>query len=781
MQACETMRHKASGSLIVWVLAMLVGGGAALVPGTAEALSGELTTLLNSTGRNLKANQSGKNCEPQVFAEVGVALEHVSRSLGDLFFDGDVSEKHERYAGTITPHDAAGGGVQASRCTGDFSALWLIKPGHQADAGNIHIYANLNSCACATSTDLKKGYLQFVVPVIRSKSYDGSESLDVGAPHDFIIDYECCDGSRQGRTGAEEAPSTATRVNAEPPWPRTAPPPPRPPVKAPEPPKPQPVTPQWSMDNPCPPCQSWKDYLDRTLVEIARLEAENRALENELADLENGIGRKQKEISNLRDDIKLQEGTGGSASNYPLPGWKTDSVTQADGRVKVTVTDASGRIVEERYRERTDLARMRKKIEDLEAEIRQDRQKQEQLKQRRDANQRGIEAKKQQAEAYRKGLEECIREKCSVQPQTPAYHRMESPLPQPIEPSQQTEPAKPMHQAEPVKPMQPAEPPKPVQQTEPARPVQPSRPATCGIESSKPIVVGPKSEVGTGAAKVVEEAASGFLGGLLGKATGGILGGGGGDAEGPPLSKDPIPDSEKKTFQVNDQLKMRVGAHLDPEGKQVLISATILEVPGKGTFQAVGYKFLPLPDHIAQTSDCAWQPADQYFWYKLWLEWSLSVSWSRDHFVDGQRVSHEEGSFAKSGVKDLASGTVKIPGTPEFGATLWQQAGFPRATSGVQSMGFAIPLESTKLESGVAQIVIQVTNPTVDPVVTIPVDLILMMGDQQNVLGDTGEAKDKIPILGGIPVLGEAFRDKQTEDKRPLLILIKPTLVPVNE
>lgn len=748
----------------------------ALLPTPANALSNEFRHLLNSIGRDIVGNQSGKFCEPQLFAEVGTSLTHVTRGLKDLVSSGDSSEKHERYEGVIEPHTAVAGGVQATRCKGTFSALWVIKPGTQADAGFIRITANVTSCPCATASELKLGYMQFTVPVTRSRAFDDSESFTAGNARDFVIEAECCNGRKTSRTGAQDAPATAvapprtavaTPQAATPQPPRTSPPPPPPPPPPPAPPKPV-EKPAWSMANPCPPCQNWKDYLDRTLAEIAALEKERQALAEELGTLERAIGDRQKQIEDLRTRIRLQEGTGGSASDYPQPGWKTESVTQADGRVKITVTDASGRVVEESYRERKDLAKLRQQIDELEAASTRDRARQEQIRQRIASLESAITAKNKQAEAYRSGLADCIREQCgvAVSEDLPAV-AVPAPAMVPTTPATPTPPTMPATSAPLVTPAPQTDKPAKTDTSPPAK-------TGCGFSPSQPMTVGPRSEVGSGAERAAKKAAGGFLGGLVSQATGGMLStGGGGEAEAPPVVENPVPETNRRIFKVNDDLEIEVGMAWTKDG--LLISHELVKSPDKGTFHAAAM----------QRPDCSWALPDDYMWYKLWLEWSLSVSWTRDHYVDGKHVKHEEGGWTESGTRDIASGVLGTSADAPSAESklagampIWQRAGFSGATGGIQGMGTVYGLTPEDLEKtgmkNPVHFVLHIADPRVDPVRTIPLDFVLI--DKSLVQGDA--AKPRIPVLGDTEWMRGLLKTAGSERENKELMLMLPKIGP---
>ncbi|MBI4969090.1 MAG: hypothetical protein HZC25_13320 [Rhodospirillales bacterium] len=250
-------------------------------------------------------------------------------------------------------------------------------------------------------------------------------------------------------------------------------------------------------------------------------------------------------------------------------------------------------------------------------------------------------------------------------------------------------------------------------------------PATpkCALVPAKPMTVGPQNEVGAGTGKMVQDAARNVVGGLFGGGGGGGFGIGGlgggsrmGGApsalsssgpKGPSLVADPVP--AKQAFAHPDGLStIKLGGRMTEEGLK--ISAEIESAPGKGTFHS-----LQIEDDACRVL----KPKAYYLW-KLWEEWTLTVTWWRERYVDGQRVSREEGGWQQSGRRDIAQGVVEVETEAN---PLWKRFGYDRATEGVQGLGADFAVTTDQLAGGAMKLVIHVSNPSVDPVVTMPFDL----------------------------------------------------------
>jgi hypothetical protein len=221
----------------------------------------------------------------------------------------------------------------------------------------------------------------------------------------------------------------------------------------------------------------------------------------------------------------------------------------------------------------------------------------------------------------------------------------------------------------------------------------------------KPIKVGSNGKVGSGAHGTKK--ALGMLGGLASNFLGGGSGGGGG---GPRLAQCRIKESEQHLFtDPGTGISLKVGAKRS--GDMVTVFADIDRSPDSGTFQGVW-----LGDPEGNVSAPA--RADIC---KLWGEWSLSVSWTRTEYVDGQKVSEERGGYGASGRFDLP-GMVSSDSAPQG---LWKQLGFSNASHGARQVALTFKLPAAALTAEPVPIFIHVTRPKLDPVVTQPFVLIM--------------------------------------------------------
>ena len=225
-------------------------------------------------------------------------------------------------------------------------------------------------------------------------------------------------------------------------------------------------------------------------------------------------------------------------------------------------------------------------------------------------------------------------------------------------------------------------------------------------ESHEAITVGANNDVGSSAN--FKEKAKKKAAGLATKAITGLLGiggGGGGKSDGPETYKDPVKNKYKiKVKDKPEKREIRLGGVFTPDG--LLISTDIKKAPGKGTFQTVylenprGWRLVPV----------------RLFMYEIWADWKLSVSWTRDTYVDGQLVKHEEGGWTESWRELIASGReIQYAEVP-----IWEQLGFNTAVSGARSLGTLFEVSPEMLAQEPINLVIHVTDPKKDPVITFP-------------------------------------------------------------
>ncbi|MDB5472374.1 MAG: hypothetical protein JWR84_3934 [Caulobacter sp.] len=250
-------------------------------------------------------------------------------------------------------------------------------------------------------------------------------------------------------------------------------------------------------------------------------------------------------------------------------------------------------------------------------------------------------------------------------------------------------------------------------------------------QGRKPITVGSNGKVGSGAklAKDLGKQAIGMLGGALGLGGGG---GGGGDSDGPPLYKCRIKDSEMTVFDdPATGVSLKVGAKRG-KGDVVNLFANIAKSPDQGTFQTA---FLEKPNgpnagQVQAPFDVG--PCD------LWGEWKLTVSWTKDTYVDGQHVDHQEGGWSETG-KFVIPGMLSKESAP---TGMWRQMGFSSASHGAREafMAFHVPPGG-----GPLTFVVHVTRPGGDPVTTAPFVMTMTETAPGVFTFEKGEVEDDCP------------------------------------
>ncbi len=229
----------------------------------------------------------------------------------------------------------------------------------------------------------------------------------------------------------------------------------------------------------------------------------------------------------------------------------------------------------------------------------------------------------------------------------------------------------------------------------------------------EPVIIGSNAKVGSGA-----RARSKAVSTLTGLA-GGLLGGGGGSGKnGPPLVRCKIKDKQMTVFtDPGTGISLKVGAK--QAGDALFVFAEVDKSPDSGTFQTA---FLETPDGAVRTPDkldiCS-----------LWGEWSLTVSWTKTTYVDGQVVSRESGGYSRTGDFNIP-GLVSSDQAPQG---LWRQMGFSNASHGARMIGMRYKLPPGGLSQPLAT-VIHVTRPGQDPVISQPFALLMTQGPDGIVL-----------------------------------------------
>lgn len=218
------------------------------------------------------------------------------------------------------------------------------------------------------------------------------------------------------------------------------------------------------------------------------------------------------------------------------------------------------------------------------------------------------------------------------------------------------------------------------------------------------IEVGPRDEVGK--KTLGEKATEQVVGGVLGR----VFGGGSrrsSRSQGPRTRRDPTrkldyfyPDTPEQDLSVG------VRARWTDDG--LLVSGRIDEDDETGTFQTL---------YIQDCQNRRLYPAALEM-YKIWAEHRLTVSWTKTTTVDGRVVSRETGGWSENWNEDLGTFTV---GQARKMPAVWQQLGFDRAHGGARQIGAYFQLTPADLEaSGPLAMIVHVTRPEQDPVITHP-------------------------------------------------------------
>lgn len=342
---------------------------------------------------------------------------------------GIAKDAWDGWGQTVETWDFEAGG----ECEIRGSASWSKRPQPGAEGGVIRISITASNCKCPTGNSVKQGNVRVNVPVRYSPAGSRQPGFSAGTLQDIRVEATCCGnpgvdpnvylyspgGTMTGVVkpqddrpppAAKPPPRTPTGTGGAPPTTTPVPKPPPPTVA----PKPKPVWPPAAADlsRVCPECDSYRDA-------IARLRGQLAAAEQRAADAQRGLSearadtqKAEADVRRLQNELRAQEGTGGSAFD-PDTGRTTSATTQADGTVRITVTDASGKVVEERTRERRDTAAVRKQLEDAERRLAESRTNEARLsKQLGDARvdaQRAAAALRTQEALYEECIDKCRR------------------------------------------------------------------------------------------------------------------------------------------------------------------------------------------------------------------------------------------------------------------------------------------------------------------------------------------------------------------------------------
>ncbi len=259
--------------------------------------------------------------------------------------------------------------------------------------------------------------------------------------------------------------------------------------------------------------------------------------------------------------------------------------------------------------------------------------------------------------------------------------------------------------------------------------------------------VGSSAELGnraTGAAK------SQALGSLFGSSSSSSLGSiGGGSLFGNSSSADSGPETgddpttgdftNGSSGGVDYSLRTNIGP-----GNKLTVSLDLKDVPGDGTFHS----------QWVRDSNGKYHLPVKFIIITLYRDWSLTVSWTYDRYVDGEHVEHREGGWSESGRDNLGSIRLNFSGEEGQENAIWNRLGFDTATKGVQHLVTEYDLPSDVVNGPCpVRLTNHISLPDKDPVTTVP-------------------------LLGDIPMLGTLFKSEaERQEKQNLMMFITPHII----
>ena len=249
--------------------------------------------------------------------------------------------------------------------------------------------------------------------------------------------------------------------------------------------------------------------------------------------------------------------------------------------------------------------------------------------------------------------------------------------------------------------------PRPDSGSDPVEPVNPEQ----WRQVRQPILVGDNDDVGSGSRR--REQATSAATGLLRNA----LGLGGGNSRnrrrdtGPQEIRCRLNRRDLVSFdnQAGDTSISMLGQR---GGDQLTVYVGVDDSPGSGTFQAA-----MLQNQFGQLL----APSDVQI-CDLYGEWRLSVSWTRTSYRNGRQTSRETGGWTETGLFGVP-GLGGESGDPPAG--LWSQLGFDNASHGARQVALTFDLSEAQLWQDGAVLLVHVTRPNDDPVMTTPFAMML--------------------------------------------------------
>ncbi len=226
------------------------------------------------------------------------------------------------------------------------------------------------------------------------------------------------------------------------------------------------------------------------------------------------------------------------------------------------------------------------------------------------------------------------------------------------------------------------------------------------------MTIGPNNEVGSSAqaAKEMRDKVTGAAKGAATKAIGNLIGFGGfggGGSGGPKMDKDRSRGDFTRISSGDTDLDIRASWRDD----QLIVSTEIDDSPDNGTFHAQwiedkdGNTYLPV----------------RYMIFKMYRDWKLTVSWTEDHYVNGEHVFHDEGQEITTGTDLLGTWSI-FEGAEGIANSIWGMLGFDTAAKGVRHLGAIYDLPPASFPDDCQmQLVNHISQPGQDPVTTLPI------------------------------------------------------------
>jgi hypothetical protein len=263
----------------------------------------------------------------------------------------------------------------------------------------------------------------------------------------------------------------------------------------------------------------------------------------------------------------------------------------------------------------------------------------------------------------------------------------------------------------------------------------------------QPIEIGPNDKYGSTAR--LKKKTAGMIGGPMGGALGGRSSGsfgmgskgfgGGGMGQGSSSSVPKMPELVKDPTSGNFVNLAANGTTIGVRGgftdQGLVISSQINEAPGKGTFHVIwlenseGKRIFPI----------------RYFIISIYAEWTLTVSWTYDHWTNGVHDEHREGGWSESWREHFGDFRLFIQGKQAIKRSAWYLSGFDMAVAGVKHIGAVFPLTPADLSGPhPAHVVIHVSKPATKPTVTT------------------------------VPFVADLFARKKKDKKDNIIVLVRP-------